>query len=578
MSHFAMRVLALSMALWFVQAPLAAASGMASNRDHLRPSSRPEQAEVPTPSGADIVTYISAAWDVLTRSTSECAALADPKTDGETVLYLPLELTIPPAMEDLEKRCHVRIDHLPGKITTPGGIDMGAIRTEGLLYLPHPYVVPGGQFNEMYGWDSYFIILGLLRDHRLAFAKGMVENFFFEIEHYGGILNANRTYYLTRSQPPFLSSMVLAIYNAEKESGKEDTSWLTRAYAFVARDYDQWNQPPHLAGDSGLSRYFDHGNGPVPEIMGDPSQYYHGVAQFFAMHGGQDAKYLVPVDPNQSTNQAVGPTFALSVCDSRSGQSSAADCSPSARFALSEEFYKGDRSMRESGFDVTFRFGPFGAETHHYAPVCLNSLLFKAEKDLEEMSRLLGKREDTVRWHNASVRRQQEVDKLLWNVNRGLYFDYNFVSQSQSSYEYATTFYPLWAGLASAVQARRVAQNISLFEQRDGLAMSRYESEAQWDYPYGWAPVELLAVEGLRRYGYRAEGDRVAYAFLRTVLLNYRLDHTIREKYDVVNGSEQTRIAFGYAQNFTGFGWTNGVFLELLHSLPAGWAEKLRKE
>jgi len=234
--------------------------------------------------------------------------------------------------------------------------------------------------------------------------------------------------------------------------------------------------------------------------------------------------------------------------------------------------------MRESGFDVSIRFGPFGVETHHFAPVCLNSLLFKTEKDLEEMAGLLGKREDAVHWHSSSLRRQERINRLLWNEERGLYFDYDFVSKSQSSYEYATTFYPLWAGLASAEQARRITRNLSLSEQRGGLAMSRHESEAQWDYPYGWAPVELLAVEGLRRYGYRAEADSVAYAFLRTVLRNYRLDHTIREKYDVVKGSEQTRIGFGYAQNFTGFGWTNGVFLELLHGLPAGWAEKLQKE
>src|ERR1035438_10813304 len=96
--------------------------------------------------------------------------------------------------------------------------------------------------NEMYGWDSYFIIRGLLRDHHQDLAKGMVENFFFEIEHYGGVLNANRTYYLTRSQPPFLSSMILAVYDAEVAEGKPDPSWLEKGYRFALRDYEQWNQ------------------------------------------------------------------------------------------------------------------------------------------------------------------------------------------------------------------------------------------------------------------------------------------------------------------------------------------------
>ena len=104
----------------------------------------------------------------------------------------------------MEERREFLVDNLPERISKGGDVDISKIRTEGLLYLENPYVVPGGQFNEMYGWDSYFIILGLLRDHREELAKGMVEPFLFEIEHYGDVLNANRTYYLTRSQPPFL--------------------------------------------------------------------------------------------------------------------------------------------------------------------------------------------------------------------------------------------------------------------------------------------------------------------------------------------------------------------------------------
>lgn len=467
-----MRSLAWSLALWLVQAYGGVVSRRAPNGENLLPPASFEQSKAPAPPLADIIGYISAAWNDLTRSSSECAALVDPKTGTEPVLYVSFESTIPPATADLQKRCRIRVDHLPERINAPGSINVGAIRMEGSLYLPYSYVVPGGQFNEMYGWDSYFIILGLLREHRLALAKGMVENFFYEIDHYGGVLNANRTYYLTRSQPPFLSSMVQAIYAAEQDSGEVDPVWLARAYGFVVRDYDQWNQVPHLAGDTGLSRYFDHGNGPVPEIMGDPSHYYRGVAQFFVVHGGQYEKYLVSLDPTQPDSQIEGESFPVSVCGSRVVQSDSGDCSTPERVALSDDFYKGDRSMRESGFDVTFRFGPFGAETHHYAAVCLNSLLFKTEKDLEAISNLLGKRNDAARWHDSARRRQQQINRLLWNRSRGLYFDYDFVSHMQSSYEYATTFYPLWAGLASAEQARAVVRNLGLFEQRGGLAMS----------------------------------------------------------------------------------------------------------
>jgi alpha,alpha-trehalase len=344
----------------------------------------------------------------------------------------------------------------------------------------------------------------------------------------------------------------------------------------VIRDYDQWNQSPHLAGDTGLSRYFDHGDGPVPEIQGDPSHYYRGVAQFFLIHDGEYYNYLAPVDGSHPA--LAGQTFPTYVCDSLNTPIRPADCSSAGLVALTADFYKGDRSMRESGFDVTFRFGPFGADTHHFAPMCLNSLLYKTEKDLEEISTRLGRPDDAAAWRRKAINRQKLIDRLLWNEHQGLYFDYDFTKRAQSSYEYATTFYPLWAGLASKEQARRVAQNISLFEQLGGLAMSRHESEAQWDYPYGWAPVELLAVEGLRRYGYRAEADRISLKFLATVLRNFRFDHTIREKYDVVRESERTHIDFGYRENFTGFGWTNGVFLELLHDLPPDLLLRLKAE
>ena len=131
-----------------------------------------------------------------------------------------------PKSNGLPERCKIRIARLPERITPADEQMVGEIRDHGLLFLEHPYVVPGGQFNEMYGWDSYFIIRGLLRDNRRDLASGMVENFFYEIEHYGGVLNANRTYYLGRSQPPFLTSMILALYESDVAAGKQNPRWL----------------------------------------------------------------------------------------------------------------------------------------------------------------------------------------------------------------------------------------------------------------------------------------------------------------------------------------------------------------
>lgn len=525
----------------------------------------------------DILHYISLGWDRLSRSLNTCETFFDSKTEGEPVLYLPVEIPTPPDLAGLPERCKIRVERLPEKITPADEKVVAEIRDHGLLFLENPYVVPGGQFNEMYGWDSYFIVRGLLRDDRRDLARGMVENFFYEIQHYGGVLNANRTYYLGRSQPPFLSSMILALYHADLASGQSNREWLAQAYQFTVSDYEQWTREPHLAGDTGLSRYFDEGEGPVPEIMGDPSNYYRGVAHFYLANEGERSAHLVRVDREHLLNSILGPTFEVSVCDP-SVPSSKSDCEPLDRVGLTADYYKGDRSLRESGFDITFRFGPYGVDTHHFAPVCLNSLLYKTETDLEEMSRLLDRPADAKRWREKARERQERMVRYFWDSGRGLFMDYNFETHQRSAYEYATTFYPLWVGLASKEQAKAVEKNIPLFEQAGGLAMSRVETHAQWDFPYGWAPIHLLALEGLRRYGYDTDADRLSEKFLSMVLENFRRDHTIREKYNVVTRSTVTRITAGYAINVSGFGWTNAVFLELLHESPPELLARLRKD
>ena len=190
----------------------------------------------------------------------------------------------------------------------------------GLLYLPSPYVVPGGRFNEMYGWDSYFILLGLEADHREALAKGMVDNFLFEIEHYGGVLNANRTYYLTRSQPPFLTSMIRAVYEnpasfpATPAGRTEARAWLERAYTLAEKDYSTWTRPEHLAGTTGLARYFDYGTGPVPE-MADDSTYYSDVIRWLVDHPKEAADYAFLVKGSEHPDAAEAARLKQTSCD-----------------------------------------------------------------------------------------------------------------------------------------------------------------------------------------------------------------------------------------------------------------------
>lgn len=522
-----------------------------------------------------ILQYIASSWDTLTRSMNDCASVADPKVTAPSILYLPAKMPEPAAVQKMEQDCSVRVTHLPAEIHRLGEIDVNKVGPPGLLYLPEKYVVPGGRFNEMYGWDSYFIIRGLVRDNRVDLARGMVENFFFEIEHYGAVLNANRAYYLTRSQPPFLTSMILEVYNAQKRAGHEDRAWLARAYDYAGRDYALWNREPHLAGATGLSRYFDFGNGPAPESVKDETGHYRQVAAFLLAQPDLGRDYLVA--RNESAPPPLGPLFTLLVCDSAKTMARPA-CDSAGDVSLSADYYKGDRAMRESGYDISFRFGPYGAATHHYAPVCLNSLLYKTEQDLAEMSAMLDRKQEAEEWRKRAEDRKQKIQKYFWDAARGLYFDYDFEKQKRSTYEYVTTFYPMWVGLASPEQAQAIIRNLSTFEKPGGLVMSTHETGGQWDFPYAWAPDQLLADEGIRRYGFKADADRLSYKFLSTVAENFRRDATIREKYNAVTRSSETKVTAGYSMNIVGFGWTNGVFLALLHELPDDDVARLARE
>lgn len=528
-----------------------------------------------------ILDYISTAWDTLTRSMTDCQSIVDPKISAASVLYLPKGFSEPESVKSLTGHCNVRVEHLPIEIHQLGEIDTSKINPPGLLYLPEKYVVPGGRFNEMYGWDSYFIIRGLLQAGRVELARDMVENFFFEVEHYGAMLNANRTYYLTRSQPPFMSSMVVDVYAAMQKdrAGKvvrTDHAWLERAYEDLAKDYGMWTHEPHLAGQTGLSRYYDFGAGPPPEAEQDEAGIYRNVAEYFFFHPALDHGYTV--ESGAGDNEAVaGRTYSMQVCDASTTMAHP-ECNEAKQFRLSADYYKGDRSMRESGFDVSFRFGPFGAATQYYAPVCLNSLLYKTEKDLAQISMWLERSDDAKKWDERAAHRRQLITKYLWNRQKGMFFDYDFKSSRMSEYKYVSTFYPLWAGLATPEQAKSVEANVKVFERPGGLPMSTEDTGAQWDLPYGWGNIEMLAIGGLRRYGYNTDADRISYEFASMVAENFRRDGNIREKYNVVTKSSESHVAVGYHMNVVGFGWTNAAILELLHDMPREMVEKLNTE
>lgn len=511
------------------------------------------------PNPAKTRTYIDKAWTTLTRSMDDCASLADTKVAGHPVLYFPANLPVPTRLADIGKRCGVDVQKLPRAIERLGDIDATKLPAQGLLYLPHPYVVPGGFFNEMYGWDSYFIVLGLVADQRTTLAKDMVDNALFEVKYYGGVLNANRTYYLSRSQPPFLSAMMVAVLDdpASFPDAEARRAWLARAYPLAVRNHDIWTMPEHRAGDTGLARYDDLGSGPVLEAH--DSEYYRGVIKWLRAHPADDPGYLIKAA--QHPDDAEAARLKQASCDVRASKVCAGAWFDGYR--LTADYYHGDRAMRESGFDTNAHFGPFGGSTHHYAGVGLNSLLYRYERDLHDFALQLGKAGEAERWAKTADARKAAMDKYLWRAQDGMYRDYDFVAGKSSPWPYITTFYPLWAGAASAQQAAAVRGKLAIFERKGGLSMDNRPAGVQWGDPFGWAPTNWLAVSGLDAYGFHDDARRIAGKFTATVDRGFADDGTIREKYNMALGNADVKVSAGYSQNVIGFGWTNGVYLKM---------------
>jgi alpha,alpha-trehalase len=481
--------------------------------------------------------YIDKSWTTLTRSNRDLLqALPDPKMPRKPgdpwLLYVSPRESRTRVRDELARVLgddslkQIEIRTLPR--------DPLAVREHGLLYLPHPYVVPGGRFNEMYGWDSYFIQVGLLRDGELVRARQMVDNFIYQIEHYGTILNANRTYYLSRSQPPFLTRMVLGVYEQTGDAG-----WLRSTVPAIERHYRFWTSGTHAVADVGLSRYYDRGAGPAPEVVADEKDelgrtHYDRAREYYRTHDVADYDESLYYD--------------------------------SRRDRLTELFYKGDRSMRESGVDPSNRFGALNVDVIHYAPVCLNTLLYIMEEDAAAIMEALGDAAAARAWQRRAASRRDLVNRLMWDEQAGLYYDYNIRTRRLRRYDFATTFYPLWAGIAWPAQAARVRANLERFEAPGGLLTSTEITGNQWDAPFGWAPLQMIAVTGLRRYGFHDDANRIAAKFVSLVAKEFDEHGTIVEKYDVRRRESDVAgdIKFGYSENQIGFGWTNGAVLDLL--------------
>jgi len=431
-----------------------------------------------------------------------------------------------------------------------------------------PYVVPGGRFNELYGWDSYFIVLGLLQDSRWDLALSIADNLLYEVKYYGKVPNANRTYYLTRSQPPFLTSIVRAVY----ESGKADKAWLADALKTTLAEYrNVWLGRDRLVkiGQHELSRYYDEADGPCFEV--EPGHYDEKLQPWISQIKPKNPE--LPLTPYRFLNEYMyGNQYSGLMADGLSLQ----------------EFFKHDRAVRESGHDTTHRFDD---RTADFVSVDLNSLLYKYETDFAELIErefggslpALGEGFcDAPSWrHRAAVRKAAMV-ALMWNDEQGYFFDYDFDHQRRSSYISATGLWPLWAKLLDSQKPdelvmvqRAAAFGCAKLEKLSGLAATAGESvdaarrhdKRQWDYPYGWAPHQMLAWQGFKNYGLDTDASRLAYRWLYTITKNaHDYNGTIPEKFDVMTGSHEVFVEYGnvgtkFAYIATeGFGWVNASF------------------
>lgn len=502
-------------------------------------------------------------WNGLTRTMDAegiSALLSDTKNEtleAETTLRVYVPHSDALAFEyyqKLSERLHIDVIQLPENISPeyvksrnelPGILSLKLEEQNGTIK-GSPFVVPGGRFNEMYGWDSYFEAIGLLLDDRIDLAIGMADNFQYEINHYGKILNANRSYYLTRTQPPFYSSMIKEIFEKTK-----DKEWLKSHLETAIKEYETvWMVEGKRLTENGLNRYLAEGIGQPPEA--EAGHFHH-----------EYQKYATPLGLSVSEyeTQYVNGAIENKVLD---------------------DYFVHDRSVRENGHDTSYRLEGICA---HLNVVELNAFLYKYETDFAEIIETVfnnhfeafGKSYNKTYWLDKAATRKDLVNQFLWNKEAGMYFDYHFVNKEQQIFVSATTFTPLWAGMASQEQAQQLVEKaLPLLKEKGGLASCTEESrgeitthrpQKQWDYPNGWAPHQMMLWRGLKQFGFETQLQEMIYRWLFMITKN-AVDYngTIPEKYDVVSATHKVFAEYGNVGTefeyitTEGFGWMNASY------------------
>jgi alpha,alpha-trehalase len=406
-----------------------------------------------------------------------------------------------------------------------------------LLALPKPYIVPGGRFTEVYYWDSYFTMLGLKENGEIKTIENMVDNFAYLITNYGHIPNGNRTYYLSRSQPPFFGMMVELLAGIKgKEMYKKYLPALQKEYDFwmdgvnTTKPGNSYKRVVKLSDGTVLNRYCDDLD--IPRQEG----YKEDV---------------------KTAEEAVASKMMLVKFASEKAMNEFMD-------SEKKRVYKDLRSAAESGWDFSSRWfsDPNKLSSLHttdFAPVDLNALLYKLETILITNGGKVNRK--------IYDQREKAIKTKMWNQEAGFYCDYNWVTGEISPCITAAGFFPLSLLYYTEKEKKKIASKIETITQKEllkpgGIVTTTNAVGQQWDAPNGWAPLQWMAVQGLEKIGLTAIAKDIAKRWVSLNKKVYEATGKLTEKYNVVDMTLET--GGGEYPNLDGFGWTNGVYIALV--------------
>jgi alpha,alpha-trehalase len=444
------------------------------------------------------------------------------KSFVEASFSVPADAGAPVALSTERVAIASHIDSLWDQLTRSTAT---APRYSSLLSLPEPYVVPGGRFRELYYWDSYFTMLGLVESGRHDLVEHMVRDFAYLIDTYGHVPNGTRTYYLSRSQPPFFYAMVGLL------NGEDPAAAYARYLPELRREYAFWMQ-----GEIGLRRGTAH---------------RHVVAM---PKGAILNRFWDDADTPRDESYREDAELAR-----RSGR-------------IPRQVYRNVRAAAESGWDFSSRWFADGRSlatinTTEIVPIDLNSLMFGLENAISAGCGRADDQSCATEFTRRAAARREAVNRYLWDSAAGVYRDYRWVKQAQVPRVSAATLYPLFVALAAEPQAAAVARTVSReLLKAGGIVTTPLVSGQQWDAPNGWAPLQWIGVSGLRRYSILPLAETIACRWMVGVNRVYGADGKLVEKYDVIATG---RLGGGGEYPLQdGFGWTNGVMRKLMALYP----------